>query len=198
MSEVYVYFRLGFEHLIDPNGVDHILFIVALCTGFAWGDWKKLLALVSYFTVGHSITLALATMETVRFSAQFVEILIPVTILVTSSHWLWIRNKSSNSVEQRKESLATLNVLALGFGLIHGLGFSNYLRALLGMEESIVVPLLSFNIGLEISQISVVIVFISVMTLLQKMVRQTASINIALQIAIALSAVYMIVNRMEY
>lgn len=197
MTEFQIYLRLGFDHLVDINGVDHILFIVALCTGFSWSDWKRLIALVSFFTVGHSITLALATLEIVQISSILVEILIPVTILATAGHAFATRNKRDSGNDKREDPPITLYLLTAFFGLIHGLGFSNYLRALLGSEESILLPLLSFNIGLELGQIVVVIAFVSLASIVQKSFRLRASVTAAgLSLIVAAWSGYMIIERL--
>lgn len=150
MSEFWVYLQLGFDHISDVNGYDHILFIVALCAIYQYNDWKKVLILVTAFTIGHSITLALATLQLINVSSSWVEFLIPVTILLTC-----IFNY------HHKEQIGVSNRglrywVAIFFGLIHGLGFSNYLRSLLGKEETIFKPLLAFNIGLEVGQLLIV------------------------------------------
>ena len=155
MSTFSLYFQLGLTHILDIRGYDHILFVVALCALYLLRDWRKILILVTAFTVGHSITLALATLRLVRINPELIEFLIPVTIFITAV---------SNIIRKRGASLpnvAWLNyAFALFFGLIHGLGFSNYLRSLLGKSESIVVPLLSFNLGLELGQMVIVLIFL--------------------------------------
>ncbi len=155
MTTFSLYFQLGLTHILDIRGYDHILFVVALCAMYVLRDWRKILLLVTAFTVGHSITLALATLRLVRLDPDLVEFLIPVTIFITAV---------SNIVRKRGAALpqvAPLNyALALIFGLIHGLGFSNYLRSLLGKEQSIVGPLLSFNLGLELGQLVIVLIFL--------------------------------------
>lgn len=156
-SEFLTYFRLGISHIADLRGYDHILFIVALTVGYALRDWRRLLWLVTAFTVGHSITLALATMQLVRVHAPTIEVLIPVTIVLTAGYSMWARRRSESSGEgYAPERHPLLYVLAGCFGLIHGLGFSNFLRAILGGEESILLPLFSFNVGLEIGQLTIV------------------------------------------
>ena len=155
MSTFSLYFKLGLTHILDVRGYDHILFIIALCALYLLRDWRKILILVTAFTVGHSVTLALATLGWVRINPALIEFLIPVTIFVTAV---------SNIVRNRGAGLpkvAPLNyVFALFFGLIHGLGFSNYLRSLLGRGESLTMPLLAFNLGLELGQIVIVFVFL--------------------------------------
>ena len=155
MSTFSLYFKLGLTHILDVRGYDHILFVIALCALYLLRDWRKILILVTAFTVGHSVTLALATLGWVRINADLVEFLIPVTIFITAV---------SNIVRQHGAALprvASLNyALALGFGLIHGLGFSNYLRSLLGRGESLALPLLAFNVGLELGQLVIVLVFL--------------------------------------
>ena len=161
MSEFGAYLQLGFDHITDSNGYDHILFIMALCTVYTLIDWKKVIILVTAFTVGHSITLALATLGLVRIQPDWIELLIPVTIVITAClNFFYKIPKASFSPREGKNT--TRYVLALVFGLIHGLGFSNYLRALLGQEAEILTPLLGFNIGLELGQLIIVFVILSV------------------------------------
>ncbi len=157
LSEFLTYFRLGVGHIADLKGYDHILFIVALTAGYAPRDWRRLLWLVTAFTIGHSATLALATLDLVRVRASLIEFLIPVTIVITAGYSLISRRRAESSGEPyRPERHALLYALAGSFGLIHGLGFSNFLRAVLGGEESILLPLFAFNVGLEIGQLAIV------------------------------------------
>jgi hypothetical protein len=170
MSEFQAYLQLGFSHITDSNGYDHILFIMALCTVYTLIDWKKVVILVTAFTIGHSITLALATMGLVSIDKDWIELLIPVTIIITASlNFFYQVPKSSFS---KKETTSTLRYpLAMFFGLIHGLGFSNYLKALLGKEAAIFNPLLGFNIGLELGQLIIVFIILSVSFVLIELMR---------------------------
>ena len=155
METFNLYFKLGLEHILDINGSDHILFVIALTALFTISDWKKVLILVTAFTIGHSITLALATLRVVRFNSELIEFLIPATIFLTAFFNLF-RHKGAG-----RPMKAQINYyFALFFGLIHGLGFSNYLRSLLGKDETIITQLLAFNIGLEIGQIIIVGMFL--------------------------------------
>lgn len=156
MSEFELYLNLGFNHISDLGAYDHIVFIVALCAVYLVKQWRQILILVTAFTIGHSVTLALSTLGILLVPTDIVEFLIPATIFVTC-----ISNvvKPMDMESSRKMNMNYL--LALFFGLIHGMGFSNYLRALLGEEESILLPLFSFNIGLEIGQLMIVALVLS-------------------------------------
>lgn len=143
------YLELGFEHILDPNGYDHILFIIALCALYRYFEWRRILILVTAFTVGHSLTLALSALKIVTVDSNLIEFLIPTSILLTALYNIW----KGDSEHQR----VMINYgIALFFGLIHGMGFSNFFKSLLGREESITGPLLSFNIGVELGQIIIV------------------------------------------
>ncbi len=174
-SAFSVYFRLGLEHILDPQGYDHILFIVALCAIYTVSDWRRLLWLVTAFTIGHSVTLALATFRLVRVDTAFVELLIAATILFTSVMGI-VQTERDRKSYRRKSDLAHLKyALALGFGLIHGLGFSTFLRSVLGDEDSIVMPLFAFNVGLEIGQIAIVVALLVVGVLIARLTRMDAA-----------------------
>ena len=158
MSEFSLYFVLGKDHILDyANGYDHILFVIALCALYISRDWKKVLILVTAFTVGHSITLALSTLRIVTVKAELVEFLIPLTIFITAVSNLF---KDENTIGAKPMQMNYF--YALFFGLIHGLGFSNYLRAILGRDRSIFTQLLAFNLGLEFGQLVIVLLFMSV------------------------------------
>ena len=143
------YFALGIDHIANIKSYDHIIFLIALTASYSSSNWKRLLILITAFTIGHSLTLALATLNIISINSQLIEILIPVTILITA-----IINLIKPG-EQKHGSLKY--ALALFFGLIHGLGFSNYLRMLLSSQYKITVPLLGFNLGVEAGQILIVI-----------------------------------------
>jgi hypothetical protein len=160
MGQFQLYFQLGIQHILDLKGFDHILFVVALCAIYVTRDWKKILILVTAFTIGHSITLALATLKLVRVNSDWIEFLIPVTIAVTAVSNIFSPKPSSG------RGIQINYVFALFFGLIHGLGFSNYLRSLLGKEASIFQPLLAFNLGLEVGQLVIVTITVVVAGLL--------------------------------
>jgi len=156
MNDFSLYFGLGKDHILDyVNGYDHILFVLALCAVYLVRDWKKILILVTAFTIGHSVTLALATLQLISVKTELIEFLIPLTIFTTAVSNLF---RKEEVVERRNVHVNYL--FALFFGLIHGMGFSNYLRAILGKSHSILSPLLAFNLGLEFGQIIVVLIFL--------------------------------------
>jgi hypothetical protein len=156
MSNFSVYFELGWEHILDVNGYDHILFVLALTVLYLFRDWRKVLILVTSFTIGHSITLALSTLNYVNINSELIEFLIPVTIFITAFSNLFKKERSLKSGGKMQLNY----IFALFFGLIHGLGFSNYLKALLGKNSSIVGELLAFNLGLEAGQIVIVAIML--------------------------------------
>jgi hydrogenase/urease accessory protein HupE len=151
MGDFEYFIKLGFEHIADLRGYDHILFIVALCAVYTIKDWKSVLWMVTAFTIGHSITLALATFDLVHIPSKTVDRLIPATILITAISNIFItKEKITTSRNTFKYVIATV------FGLIHGLGFSNFLRSILARDESIITQLFAFNLGLEIGQLVIV------------------------------------------
>ena len=155
-SEFGTYLRLGFSHIADPGAGDHIVFLVALTASYVPRAWVRLLWLVTAFTLGHSVTLALATLDIVRLPGGLIEILIAVTIVLTGlAGMLWSARGDRAAILSPRQRI--LYGLAGGFGLIHGLGFSSVLRSVLGGEERIALPLLAFNLGLEAGQVLIVL-----------------------------------------
>jgi putative Ca2+/H+ antiporter (TMEM165/GDT1 family) len=155
------YLTLGFEHISDINGYDHILFLVALVAAYQLVQWRRLLGLITAFTLGHTLTLALSTLNIILVPSQIIEFLIPVTIFITAVYNLLPAAGSDSDKTSAKKYWTTYG-LTLGFGLIHGMGFSNYLKMLLGQEQSILTPLFAFNLGLELGQLMIVAIILSV------------------------------------
>ncbi|HLA54532.1 MAG TPA: HupE/UreJ family protein [Flavobacterium sp.] len=153
MSEFWIYLQIGLKHVLDINGYDHILFLIALTVPYAFKDWKKVLLLVSIFTIGHTLALILSVFGIITIRATVVEFLIPVTILVTALYSLFTAGKSAKS-----DSMTAVGFITLFFGIIHGLGFSNYFKSILaGSPSEKVAPLLEFALGIECAQIVVVL-----------------------------------------
>ncbi|MEZ4829413.1 MAG: HupE/UreJ family protein [Bacteroidia bacterium] len=160
MSPFASYLTLGFQHISDLEGYDHILFLIALCAVYRLKQWKDILILVTAFTVGHSFSLGIATFTRLNMETQLgagislsgvIEFLIPVTIFLTA-----ISNVIRNQETLTPAKMRIQYMAAAFFGLIHGLGFSNYLQMILGREESLFTPLLAFNLGLELGQVMIV------------------------------------------
>jgi len=156
MSSFGSFLELGLHHILTFEAADHLLFLATLILAQDPGKWRPLLVLITAFTVGHSLTLALATLNVVQLNPRAVEALIPATIIVTSlvNLWTWRQGRRANDPPPRDAvRLWPRYTMALAFGLIHGLGFSSVLRGLLGGEESLLMPLLAFNIGIELAQV---------------------------------------------
>lgn len=165
MNDFGFYFGLGWDHIMSPDAMDHILFVLVLSAVYLLRDWKQVLILVTAFTIGHSITLALSTLNIIQIEGPLVEFLIPCTIVITAIANLFQRGLTSKGMR--------LNYfLALFFGLIHGLGFANTLRFMLAQEGSLGWALFGFNVGLEAGQIVIVIIIL----LLAQLVVQIAKV----------------------
>ena len=158
MSEFWVYFQIGLHHVLDIQAYDHVLFMMALVLPFTFKDWKRLLFSVTLFTVGHTTALLLSVYEILVIKASIVELLIPITILITAIFNLFTIGKTN-----KKENLNLIFLITLFFGIIHGLGFSNYFKTLLGgSSNSKLIPLLEFALGIEGAQITVVLAMLIV------------------------------------
>jgi hypothetical protein len=169
MSDFEIYLPLGFQHITNIQGYDHILFVIALCAIYRLKDWKKVTFLVTAFTIGHSVTLALATLNLITYSTKLIELLIPITIVLTCLI-NFFHKSTVYSYDIERPSYFRYPV-AMTFGLIHGMGFSNYLRSLLGTEQSIWQPLLAFNLGLELGQLVIVVIVLVISSLLLDILR---------------------------
>ena len=153
MGDFGFYFRLGWEHIISADALDHQLFIAAIAAIYLLKDWKQVLILVTAFTIGHSLTLALSVLDVIRFPTNWVEFLIPVTIIITAFSNLFQKKFTPKSIR--------INYfLALFFGLIHGMGFANSLRYMLAKDQNLGWSLFGFNVGLEAGQIVVVLILL--------------------------------------
>ena len=146
------YLKLGFEHIANLNGYDHILFLVVLCAVYQISQWRNILILVTAFTIGHSITLFIVSLDFFSIPSRIIKLLIPVTILITSLQNVINIKQIENSSRMGKNYF-----MALFFGLIHGMDFSNYFKALIMSPDEIVIQLLGFNIGIELGQLLIVL-----------------------------------------
>jgi hypothetical protein len=155
MKDFIFYFKIGWFHIMSMAATDHLFFIAVLAIIYSFADWKKVLILITAFTIGHAITLFLSVLELISLDIDWVEFLIPCTILVTAIMNLLFQ-------KQQVTSHAIQYGIALGFGLIHGLGYANYIRMILSADQQLIWGLFSFNLGLEAGQI--VVVFLVLLT----------------------------------
>jgi hypothetical protein len=184
-----VYLKLGFDHISDLKGYDHMLFLLALCAVYSWSEWKRILVLITAFTIGHSLTLALSALNLIHFNKQLVEVLIPITILLTALKNLFLSKK-----EEKTWNPSYL--LPLFFGLIHGMGFSSFFKSLLGNDADIILPLFAFNVGVEIGQVLVVAVIMLINFVVTKGIKvKQAQWSKGISVIAGVLAVYMIIER---
>ena len=192
MNDFTFYFNLGWQHIISLDALDHLMFITALSSIYLLRNWKQVLILVTAFTTGHSLTLALSAYDVIRFKSSWVEFLIPLTIVITAS---------INLLKQdfTPKALRLQYFLALFFGLLHGMGFANTIRFMLAKKETIVLPLLSFNIGLEAGQIVVVAIILSLSFLFVNKMNISRKIWVSILSGIALCVgLYMCYERLPF
>lgn len=161
MNDFIYYFKLGLFHVLDIRAYDHILFLIVLAVVYQFKQWKKVLWLVTLFTIGHSITLALSAYGILSVRADLVEFLIPLTIFITGLMNVLTAKKAS--VGKENQNL----FFALFFGLIHGLGFSNYFKMMIGKTSEKFLPLVEFALGVEAAQIIIVALILLVGSLVQ-------------------------------
>lgn len=160
------YLTLGFEHISNLAGYDHILFLVALCAIYRIEQWRNILVLVTAFTIGHSVTLVLASLDAFSIPSSLIKFLIPTTILLTALHNVFNRQAAEKTSKMSRNYL-----MALFFGFIHGMDFSNYFKALIMDPSDIAVPLLGFNLGIELGQLLVVLFIVGIAFLLLNVVK---------------------------
>ena len=151
MSDFWLYVTLGFEHVLDWNAYDHVLFLIVLSVGYSFDSWRKLLLLVTLFTLGHTISLVLGNYDVIQVDSGLIECLIPITIAITALYNVFLKSGTNRPQQQ-----GLLSVLTLFFGLVHGFGFAGYYKMI--NDDNALTPLLAFALGVELSQILVVLV----------------------------------------
>ncbi|MFV8464389.1 HupE/UreJ family protein [Flavobacterium sp. LB1P62] len=167
MSEFWIYFQIGLKHVLDIHAYDHVLFLIALAVPFSFKDWPRIVLLITLFTIGHTLALVLSVFGIIAIKVNVVELLIPITILITALFNLFTAGKSS-----KKESINLVFFITLFFGIIHGLGFSNYFKSILGGSgTSKLLPLGEFALGIEAAQIIVVFVVLVLSYIIQTFFR---------------------------
>lgn len=153
MQDFTIYFKLGTDHILTLDALDHILFVTALCLRYLWRDWRKVVVLVTAFTIGHSLTLALSALGFIKVNSSWIEFFIPLTIAATCINNFYQRNS------EQKNRVSLIYLLALFFGLIHGLAFAGTLLSMEG-KEGLIPHLLAFNLGIEAAQLLIVLVIL--------------------------------------
>lgn len=191
MNDFSFYFIEGWKHIISSDALDHQLFILALAVVYTFTDWKKVLILITAFTIGHSLTLALSVMDVIRASSSWVEFLIPVTIVLTAL-WNLFNGKPAKNVNANY-------FIALFFGLIHGLGFANSIRMMLASDQSLGMGLFGFNVGLEAGQVVVVFIILLISKVLLDMAKVPQRIYIfVVSLAVGAFAARMAIERIPF
>ena len=167
MSEFLIYFQIGLKHVLDIHAYDHVLFLIALSVPYSFNDWQRILLLVTVFTLGHTTALFLSVFGIISVKVNVVELLIPITILITAFYNLFTAGKTS-----KNGSVNLVFIITLFFGIIHGLGFSNYFKTILGGSNvSKLLPMSEFALGIEAAQIVVVIVVLILSYIVQTVFR---------------------------
>ncbi len=167
MSDFLIYFQLGLKHVLDIHAYDHVLFLIALSVPFSFNDWKRILLLVTVFTIGHTTALFLSVFGIIAVKVNVVELLIPITILITAFYNLFTAGKAS-----KNDGVNLVFIITLFFGIVHGLGFSNYFKTILGGSTvSKLLPMCEFALGIEAAQIVVVIVVLILSYIVQTVFR---------------------------
>lgn len=167
MSQFWIYFQIGLKHVLDIHAYDHVLFLIALTVPHTFKDWKRILLLVSVFTIGHTVALVLSVFGIIAVKVNIVEFLIPITIFITALYHLFTAGKAS-----KNDGVNLIFFVTLFFGIIHGLGFSNYFNTILGgTATSKLLPLGEFALGIEVAQLVVVFVALLLSYIVQTVFR---------------------------
>ncbi|MEM6687404.1 MAG: HupE/UreJ family protein [Bacteroidota bacterium] len=189
MSDFWIYFKLGLNHVLDFDGYDHVLFLIVLTVAYLFKDWKRVFWIVTIFTIGHTISLTLSTYNVISVRANTAEMLVYVTIIATALYNIFTAGKSNN-----KTKVYILLVVALFFGLIHGLAFSNYFREITMGVDNKLLSMLEFALGVEAAQIIVVFVVLVLSFIFQTIFRFSKRDWVMVVSAIVLGVAYHIVE----
>lgn len=192
MQDFLLYFQIGWDHIISDFALDHLLFILVLGVIFSLKDYKKLLILITAFTIGHSITLVLSSLGILNINVDLIEFLIPCTIAITAiSNFIFIN--------QPKKEIVSHYLFALFFGLVHGLGFANTIKVMLSSEQDLLLPLFGFNVGIEVAQIFTIFIALLLLELMIKFTKISKKAVILFVSAIVLAfALFMMWERFNF
>ena len=199
-SAFSTFLEMGFKHITDLAAYDHILFVVALCAIYRISEWKRVAILVTAFTIGHSVTLALAALDVITFPKDVIETLIPVTIILTCLYNIFSKSKKPRAGKMTPEKIAYLTrqlmvnyFFAFFFGIIHGMGFSSYFKATADADENFLWMLFSFNVGLEIGQLMIVAILLGIAFLAMDVLKIKQRIwNIGVSSVVGLMAIWLL------
>ena len=165
MDNLSVFFINGWEHIVDINAYDHLLFVMTLCAAFKLSEWRQILVIITAFTIGHSGTLVLSAFDIIPTNAKLIDLLIPFTIMITA-----IANVVNYEKNGKFSDTKIKYLIALVFGLIHGLAFASNFKFML-FSDSILMPLFLFNIGIEVGQLFIVLLFLIALLLYTKVIK---------------------------
>ena len=190
MQDFWLYIQLGLEHVLDFDAYDHILFLAALAVPFTFKNWKKVVLLATIFTIAHCTSLAFSAYDIMHVDAGLIEFSIPITIALTA-----LLNLSRVYRKKQTKGIFFLSLATAFFGLIHGFGFSNYFNLLMAEEENKLIPLFGFAGGIEISQVSIILIVLALAFLTQNILKIKQALFIAvLSIIIVIITVPMLIN----
>lgn len=165
MENLNVFFVNGWEHIVDINAYDHLLFVMTLCAAFKLSEWRQILIIITAFTIGHSGTLIISALDIIPTNPKLIDLLIPFTIMLTA-----MANVINYGKKGKFSDTKIKYLIALGFGLIHGLAFASNFKFML-FSDSIVMPLFLFNIGIEVGQLFIVLLFMISLWFYSKVVK---------------------------
>lgn len=163
MVEFGFYTKMGFNHVLDPNAYDHVLFLLALVLPFVLKQWKTVVILATIFTITHCLALGLSVYDWLTLPVEWVEFFIPITILFTALFNCLIQVDVAQN-----QYLGIHGGITAFFGMIHGFGFSNYFKILVAEESNKLVQLLGFALGIEVSQVVIILVALLLGTFLMQ------------------------------
>lgn len=165
MSNFNSFFGNGWEHIVDINAYDHLLFVMTLCAAFKITQWRQILVIITAFTIGHSGTLILSSLDFIPTNPKLIDLLIPFTIMITA-----IANVVNYGKEGKFSDAKFKYMIALIFGLIHGLAFASNFKFML-FGDSIIMPLFAFNLGIEAGQLFIVLLFMIALWIYTKIIK---------------------------
>lgn len=166
MDSFWFYFKEGLYHVLDWNAYDHILFLIVLTIPYLFSHWKRVVTLVSIFTVGHTVSLALSAYGVIKVNTSLVELLIALTIIITALYNVFTAGNKKGS-----SKIGLYLFVALFFGIIHGLGFSTYFKMMTAGSDSKLLPLIEYTLGIEAAQLIVVVVVLILSFIFQAIFR---------------------------